>query len=214
MLGTVHQHLFHAVVCSDFILPDTHCTVHWIIQENERIGWSWCCSTRKGAVNESYKEKINRGLINGWDHMMITEPLYRSSNKNDRMGTLLSAWNKSSGLKSCNLLPHWTNLLLADFFSLHHFRKLINYTLLQQWSNGPLQVNWEEITGFRWYYDDFVLPNKYCLHPYRFIVLALNNTFQEKSKGETFLKLPEIKKNILTIILNKLISNHVGQLQK
>lgn len=122
MLGTVHQHLFHAVVCSDFILPDTHCTVHWIIQENEKIGWSWRCSTRKGAVNESYKEKINRGLINGWDHMMITEPLYRSSSKNDRMGTLLSAWDKSSGLKSCNLLPHWTNLLLADFFRLHHFR--------------------------------------------------------------------------------------------
>lgn len=122
MLGTVHQHLFHAVVCSDFILPDTHCTVHWIIQENERIGWSWRCSTRKGVVNESYKEKINRGLINGWDHMMITEPLYRSSNKNDRMGTLLSAWNKSSGLKSCNLLPHWSNLLLADFFRLHHLR--------------------------------------------------------------------------------------------
>lgn len=28
MLGTVHQHLFHALVCSDFILPDIHCTVH------------------------------------------------------------------------------------------------------------------------------------------------------------------------------------------
>lgn len=38
MLGTVHQHLFHAVVCSDFILPDTLCTVHWIIQEIDRIG--------------------------------------------------------------------------------------------------------------------------------------------------------------------------------
>lgn len=38
VLGTVHQHLFHAVVCSDFILPDTHCTVHWIIQETDRIG--------------------------------------------------------------------------------------------------------------------------------------------------------------------------------
>lgn len=38
MLGTVHQNLFHAVVCSDFILPDTLCTVHWIIQETDRIG--------------------------------------------------------------------------------------------------------------------------------------------------------------------------------
>lgn len=38
LLGTVHQHLFHAVVGSDFILPDTHCTVHWIIQETDRIG--------------------------------------------------------------------------------------------------------------------------------------------------------------------------------
>lgn len=28
VLGTVHQHLFHAVRCSDFILPDIHCTVH------------------------------------------------------------------------------------------------------------------------------------------------------------------------------------------
>lgn len=28
VLGTVHQHLFHAVRCSDFILPDVHCTVH------------------------------------------------------------------------------------------------------------------------------------------------------------------------------------------
>lgn len=37
VLGTVDKHLFHAVVCSDFILPNIHCTVHGLIEEMDRI---------------------------------------------------------------------------------------------------------------------------------------------------------------------------------
>lgn len=84
--------------------------------------------------------------------------------------------------------------------------KSANDNLKDEWS--PAGSN--DMTMLLFYRTNTVLI------PFQFIVLPLNNTFQEKSQLVTLLKLPEIKKDTTPYQSFKInyFSNHVGQLQR